>query len=55
MHASDGYVSCKYAREPEKTEVFRTFAGVELMYDIMNPDGFIIEVQVELRMRKKMI
>ena len=29
------------------------FAGVSLMYDIMNPIGFILEVPAELRMRRK--
>ena len=29
------------------------FAGVSLMYDIMNPIGFILEVSAELRMRRK--
>ena len=28
------------------------FAGVSLMYDIMNPIGFILEVPAELRMRR---
>ena len=29
------------------------FAGVSLMYDIMNPIGFILEVPAELQMRRK--
>ena len=29
------------------------FAGVSLMYDIMNPIVFILEVPAELRMRRK--
>ena len=29
------------------------FAGVSLMYDIMNSIGFILEVPAELRMRRK--